>query len=552
MKAYKKKIRLKCIPILFISVFLMACSTTTNTAGESSAQNEKDKQVLNIESKDEIATLDGSTYDIPTTNIYAQIFEGLYRKTENGTEVELGQAESVDISEDGKTYTFTLRDDIYWENGEPITAHDFEFGIKRTVDPESSAYPTTSDEIIKNGAEVRSGDMALDKLGVEALDDKILRIQLDYAAPYFPFLLSGIRFAPINQEFYEQVGENYGTSSEFVLANGPFKIENWQTSDTQWQLTKNEEYWDSENVALDTVNMSVVPNTNTAVNLFENGQLDYVTLNSDFVRQYQGSEYLHSELISHAGDLELNPNKEITSNDHLGRAVFYSIDRTGLTEDVLNDGSIPTSGYVPYNLDTSVDGVDFREQVGQYYTFDPEQGQKELDKALEELGMETIDLELMVSDDKNNIRIAEFFQSELEENLEGLNITIRSLPEDARVDTMRNGDWDLTYYVNTPFIPDAFGVLEWNYSDGINTAGYNNPEYDQLLDTAKYEFGDNPKIRREVMMEAERLKVYEDASNSQTHQLTRSYLLRPSVQNFSTYPVGNSIYLRNVSINNGE
>jgi len=547
MKIHIRKLWLKFISILFVSMFLTACSTTTNTTGESNAQSGK---VLNIESKDEIATLDGSTYDIPTSNIYAQIFEGLYRKTGQGTEVELGQAKSVNVSEDGKTYTFTLRDDIYWENGEPVTAHDFEFGIKRTVDPASSAYPTTSDEIIENGAEVRSGEMPPDELGVKALEDKTLRIQLDYAAPYFPFLLSGVRFAPINQDFFEQAGENYGTSSKYVLANGPFKIENWQTSDTQWQLTKNEEYWDSENVALDTVNMFVVPNTNTAVNLFENGQLDYVTLNSDFAQQYQGSEYLHSELISHAGDLELNPNKKITSNNHLGRAIFYSIDRTELTEDVLNDGSIPTSGYIPYKLDTSVGDIDFREQAGQYYTFEPERGQEELNQALEELRMESIDLELMVSDDKNNIRLAEFFQSELEENLNGLNITIRSIPEDARVDTMRNGDWDLTYYVNTPFIPDAFGVLEWNYSDGINTAGYSNPEYDQLLDTAKYEFGNNPKARREIMMEAERLKVYEDASNSQTHQLSRSYLLSPNVQNFNTYPVGNSIYLRNVSITN--
>lgn len=536
------------------ALLLGACGTETggtdNGSAEQTTESTEDKKVVTFESKTELSTLDGSTYDLPTTNMYLNIVESFYRKTGEGNEVELGLAANHEVSEDGLTHTLTLRDDIFWENGDPIVAADFVFGAQRSVDPESAVYPSASDEILVNGDAVRSGEMSPTELGVEAPDEKTVVYHLNYPTPTFEFSLSGLRWAPIQEKFYNEVGaENYGTSSDNIMATGAYKLENWQTSASEWSLVKNENYYDHESVDIDQIDFKVVPETSTAVQLYESGQLDFATLTPDFVPEFEGHEDFAQDLTTFSGNMETNQKVDITANDHFGRAMFYAIDREELTENILADGSLPVAGYVPYELDKSVDGVDYREEAGHYYNFDATKAQEELDVAFKELDIESAELTMIVSEDGQDPQVAEFIQSQLETNLENISVNIEQLPLMSLYERMGKDDWDLVYYTNTPFLPDAFAILEWSYSDGINLAKYNNEKYDELLDQAKYDFGTDPRKRRDIMMEAEELKVYEDASNSTLHQNQRSYLVNPEIENFETLPVNGYLYFKNVKLN---
>lgn len=536
------------------ALLLGACGTETGGSDTGSAEqtteSTEDKKVVTFESKTELSTLDGSTYDLPTTNMYLNITENMYRKTGNGNEVELGLAAKHEESEDGLTHTFTLRDDIYWENGDPIVAADFVFGIQRSIDPESAVYPSTSDEIIVNADKIRAGEMELSELGVEAPDDKTLVMHLAYPSAIFDYDMSGGRWAPIQEKFYNEVGaENYGTSADNFMASGPYKIQNWQTSASEWSLVKNENYYDHESVDIDQIDFKVVPETSTAVQLYESGQLDFATLTPDFVPEFKSHEGFAQDLTTFSGNMEANQKVDITANDHFGRAMFYAIDREELTENILADGSLPVTGYVPYELDKNVEGVDFREEAGHYYNFDAAKAQEELDAAFKELDIESAELTMVVSEDGQDPQVAEFIQSQLETNLENISVNIEQLPLMSLYERLGKEDWDLAYYTLTPFLPDAFAVLEWSYTDGINLSQYSNEKYDELLDQAKYEFGTDPRKRRDIMMEAEELKVYEDASNSTLHQNQRSYLVNPEIENFETLPVSGYLYFRNVKLN---
>ena len=536
------------------ALLLGACGTETggtdNGSAEQTTESTEDKKVVTFESKTELSTLDGSTYDLPTTNMYLNITENMYRKTGNGNEVELGLAAKHEESEDGLTHTFTLRDDIYWENGDPIVAADFVFGIQRSIDPASAVYPSTSDEIIVNADKIRAGEMELSELGVEAPDDKTLVMHLAYPSAIFDYDMSGGRWAPIQEKFYNEVGaENYGTSADNFMASGPYKIQNWQTSASEWSLVKNENYYDHESVDIDQIDFKVVPETSTAVQLYESGQLDFATLTPDFVPEFKSHEGFAQDLTTFSGNMEANQKVDITANDHFGRAMFYAVDREELTENILADGSLPVTGYVPYELDKNVEGVDFREEAGHYYNFDATKAQEELDAAFKELDIESAELTMIVSEDGQDPQVAEFIQSQLETNLENISVNIEQLPLMSLYERLGKDDWDLAYYTLTPFLPDAFAVLEWSYTDGINLSQYSNEKYDELLDQAKYDFGTDPRKRRDIMMEAEELKVYEDASNSTLHQNQRSYLVNPEIENFETLPVSGYLYFRNVKLN---
>ncbi|RAN52337.1 hypothetical protein B8A39_04085 [Dolosigranulum pigrum] len=536
------------------ALLLGACGTETGGSdigsAEQTTESTENKKIVTFESKTELSTLDGSTYDLPTTNMYLNITENMYRKTGNGNEVELGLAAKHEESEDGLTHTFTLRDDIYWENGDPIVAADFVFGIQRSIDPESAVYPSTSDEIIVNADKIRAGEMELSELGVEAPDDKTLVMHLAYPSAIFDYDMSGGRWAPIQEKFYNEVGaENYGTSADNFMASGPYKIQNWQTSASEWSLVKNEKYYDHESVDIDQIDFKVVPETSTAVQLYESGQLDFATLTPDFVPEFKSHEGFAQDLTTFSGNMEANQKVDITANDHFGRAMFYAVDREELTENILADGSLPVTGYVPYELDKNVEGVDFREEAGHYYNFDATKAQEELDAAFKELDIESAELTMVVSEDGQDPQVAEFIQSQLETNLENISVNIEQLPLMSLYERLGKDDWDLAYYTLTPFLPDAFAVLEWSYTDGINLSKYSNEKYDELLDQAKYDFGTDPRKRRDIMMEAEELKVYKDASNSTLHQNQRSYLVNPEIENFETLPVSGYLYFRNVKLN---
>lgn len=532
---------------LFLSTLTLASLATPFVA---TAQDTPDidpavSQTLSIATNGELSTLDSALYnDVPTSDMIGQINEGLYRVT-NGSEVESGQAESVDISEDGLVYTFTLRDGLTWSNGDPVTAHDFVYSYQRLVDPTSGSVAATTVEVFKNAAAIRNGEMDLEELGVKALDDQTLEITLEYPAPYLPKLLTGSRFLPVNQKFVEEVGSNYGTSSENLVSNGPFTLENWNGTNLEWNLVKNPNYWDADNVYLEDVLVQVVKETGTGADLFDAHQLDYAILTDDFVLQYEGSEFFHSVPKATIGYLSFNTTRDSTANANIRRAISQAFDKELYANSVIQDGSTPLNGLVPVGFDVDEDGVDFRDVQGDILVYDVEQAQADWQTGLEELGVDSLELELLTSDVELSGRTAEYLQAQLQENLPGLTLTIRSVPLQNRIEFQRNLEFDIFYGTWAPDYQDAINFIEQYRTDGgINFADYSNEEYDALVEAAQVEYATDPEQRREALLEAELIGVAQDAVTAPIYQASSSYLLSPRVQNFEVYPFGRTINLR--------
>lgn len=522
----------------------LAAASLPTVAAQSVELDPAVEQSISIMSIGELATLDSALYnDTPSSDMIGQIFEGLYRVT-TGTEVELGQAESVDVSEDGLVYTFTLRDGLVWSDGSPVTAEDYVFTYQRLVDP-SGQNTTSSVAIFKNADKIRNGELGLEELGVKALDEKTLEITLEYPAPYLPKLLTGSRFMPVSKAFVQEKGEAYGTSADNIVTNGPFLLEGWSGTELEWTLTKNPEYWDAENVYLENVLVSVVKETGTRADLYDAGEIDYAILSDTFVSQYEGGEDFHTVPKATLGYIMFNDTREATSNAALRRAISQAFDKELYAQSVIQDGSTPADGFVPTGFDVNEEGQDYREAAGSLLPYNVEQAQADWETAKAELGVEELTLELLVSDVDLSGRTAEFLQAQIQENLPGLTITIRSVPLQNRLEIQRNREYDFYYGTWAPDYQDAMNFIEQlTTGGGINFAEYSNEEVDTLVNQARVELANDPVARRQALMDAEKIFVEQDAVATALYQVATSYLLSPDIENFEIMPFGRTINLR--------
>lgn len=255
------------------------------------ADVDKPEKVLNLYESSDIPSMDPSkTTDVVSFTTINNTMEGLTRIDKDG-KVEPGVAESWEVSEDGLTWTFKLRKDSKWSNGDPVTAKDFEYSWKRTLNPDTaSEYGYIMYDIA--GAP-EAADKGSDGVGVKAVDDYTLEVKLNRKVAYFPELVSFQVFFPQNQKFVESQGDKYGTSADTQVYNGPFTLSTWKVED-QFTMTKNPSYWNKDIVKLDTINTKIVKETSAAVNLYEDGQIDKCIIDSDFVDKYKDSKEIHN------------------------------------------------------------------------------------------------------------------------------------------------------------------------------------------------------------------------------------------------------------------
>ena len=506
------------------------------------------EQKLSIATQGELATLDSALYnDVPSSDMIGQVFEGLYR-VKNGTEVEFGQAESVKVSDDGLTYTFTLRDGLKWSDGSPVTAADFEYSYQRLADPKSGASVQSVD-VFKNAAAVRKGEKEVSELGVKALDDKTLEVTLEYPAPYLPKLLSGSRYMPVSKAVHSAKGDKYGTSADNVVTNGPFTIQDWNGTNLEWKLVKNDNYWDAANVYLKDVQVQVIKENSTGADLFDAGQLDYTTLTDQFVQEYTGADDFHTASKATIGYLSFNTQREATANADLRRAIAQAFDKQVYADSVIQDGSKVLNNQVPKDFDVNEAGEDYQTAAGPMLEYNLEAAQADWAKAKAALGKDTIELQLLTSDVGLSKRTAEFLQAQLEANLPGLKLTISSVPLKNRLEFQRQSDFDIFYGTWAPDYQDALNFIEqYKTGGGINFAKYSNAEYDKLVEQARNEYANDPAKRRQALIQAETIGIKQDAVAAPIYQSSTSYLLKARVKNFEVMPFGRTINLRPVYV----
>lgn len=533
------------------TIVLAACGggsgsdKASDSASKDSSGKMAKKQELNLIESAEIPTMDSvMNTDTVGSIVMNNVFEGLYRQDLDNNPVLGMAAEEPKISDDKLTYTFKIRDDAKWSNGDPVTAGDFVFSWRRLVDPTTAApYSYMMDGVIANASAVIAGEKQPDELGVKAVDDKTLEIQLERAVPYFKGLLSLAMYYPQNEKFVTEQGEKYASNSDALVYNGPFKLAAWDGTGLSWEYDKNDTYWDKDTVKLDKINVDVVKETSTALNLYDDGQIDRMVLTGEYVQTRQDDPDLKKFPTSSVFFLKFNQerNGKATplANENIRKALSMAFDKQAYADTVLQNGSVPANGLVPAGLakDPKND-KDFRKENGDLSKYDAKKAQEFWKKGLKELGVDKLDLEFLSDDTENAKRSSEFMQGQLEENLEGLKITLRNVPFKVRIDNNDKQDYDIQLSGWGADFSDPINFLElFETGNGNNKSGFSNEKYDSLLKEISTTSLTDPEKRWEQMLEAEKV-LFDNGAIAPIYQRYWAVLEKPTVKDIGYHLVG--------------
>ena len=520
--------------LLALSLILPVLSAT--------AVAEEDKKVLNWFIDGEVTTMDsGKSYDILSGEAIAYFADPLYRLDENAEPVPNLAVGQPEISADGLTITVTIRDDAYYANGEKIVAQDIEFAVQRIFDPAVGSQ-NTSAAAFKNSEAVRAGEVPVEDLGVKALSDTVIEFTLEAPDPYITKKLADTSYAPVNRAFASEKGDQYGLSADNLLASGPFSLQDWNGTDISWRYVKNPYYWDADNIYFDEITIQVVKDANTALNLYEAGQLDGVSLNSDFIIQYEGQPDLVQVPTLRMTNLELGiSSNEYLQNENIRKALIFGLNREELCNGVLNGAAIPAVGTIPNGIATSPDGQSVAESFGVLVYTDIEAAQEYFRKGLEELGVDSITLRLVTSDDDESIKVGTYLQDAYQKNLPGLTINLANVPASVRFEEMMSyqfdlalggwtGDYDPTSYPN-----------QFEASYAHNHAQWQGAELTQLINALNTEDGNDFALRWEHLRQANQHLV-DNAVVVPLEQAIKGFLVNPKLVGYTTHQLGSSAF----------
>ncbi|PEG81221.1 peptide ABC transporter substrate-binding protein [Lactobacillus sp. UMNPBX17] len=506
--------------VLVSAATLAACGSKSNSSSSA-------KKTLNWEEIAEIPTMDLSkATDVTSFNQLNNVLEGIYRLGEN-SKVENGLASKTQVSKDGKTWTFTLRNSK-WSDGTPLTAKDFVYSWRRTVNPKTASQYAYLFEGIHNADKISKGKAAVNTLGIKAEGNNKLVVSLDKRIPYFKLLMGFPLFFPQQEKAVEKYGSKYGTASKYMVYNGPFKQTGWTGSNLSWNLKKNNNYWDKNAVKLDTIHYSVQKTPSTAYNLYQSNKIDAVSLDAQQTKNLKHQNGFTLRPGSSTLYLQYNQKNKFLKNANLRRAISLAINRKALTN-ALGGANKPASSLTAAGL-TKVEGQDFADKTKDtdYSQYNPAKAKKLFAQALKELGTKSVSFTILSDDTDVAQKTTETLQSQIEENLKGAKVSVQNLPFKTRLSRQTSGNFDIvvTGWGADFSDPISFDGL-FTSKNAQNFGKWANGEYDKLIASSKT--ATNDESRFSDLVKAEKI-LLKDQGITPLYYQTTAWLVRPSVK----------------------
>lgn len=493
------------LSVIMLSSILTGCGTTsTQSSG-------KTEQTLRYNLGAEPKTIDpGITDTIEGLTVVGNTFEGLLR-LDNKDNPIAGVAEKWETSKDGLTYTFHLRKNAKWSDGKTVTANDFKYGWQRALDPKTASGYAYQLYYIKNGKAFNTGTAKAEDLGIKVIDDYTLQVTLEYPTSYFLSLTSFPTYSPVRKDIAEKDQTGWCLKPETYVSNGPFKLTSWKSKDSM-ELVKNKNYWNSKNVKLDKLEFKLLDQPTSYLAAFQAGQLDFIDsppaeqtpslIKNGTAKTYPylGTTYIALNLSPKATSIDPEVAKAL-SNVKVRKALNLAINRDQLVKNITKGGQKPAAAFVCSGILENKSGKDFRNKN----YFKTEGDVKEAKKLLSEAGypdgkgFPKLTYLYNTSDDNKNI--AEAIQDMWRKNL-GIDVDLQSQEKkvfmstrDAKNYLTARANWIADY-------SDPMTFLDVYVSDGgDNITGYNNPEYDKYVKSAKLET--DPAKRMALLHKAE-------------------------------------------------
>ncbi len=476
-------------------------------AGAFPGTPESDTVVLDI-TAEPMSLNSMSVNDQISMGVLQHVMSGLVRLDENDNPVA-DVAESWEMSEDKTVYTFKLREDAKWSNGDPVTANDFYYAMMWQMKPENGAVSAYFIyENIKGALDYYDGKADASQVGIKVIDDYTLEIE--WNRPMTDGLLYAVlpAYLPMNQKAFEEIGaDQYAMDADKLITNGPYRIAEW-VHDDHLTLEKSEDHYNAGNINIPKVKLVMIGDANARVNVFTAGELDMTNLYSEQIEQIksQSESAIHQYLDGGSYFLSFNMQNEYLSNANLRKALSYAVDVQSLLDNVIADGSQAADGLVP-GVIGGVDGKPYSEARGSLFAYDPDAAKEYFDKALSELNMTAADLKLALSvyDTTYSQDQAAYLQQQWKEKL-GLDVEIIVLPLKALYEAKAVGDFEIGVEAFGADVNDALAFLQiMTTGNANNFSKYSDPQFDKLVSDAT--LSSDPAQKQELMIQAEKMLI---------------------------------------------
>lgn len=527
-----KRLALIVAIVMLVGVVLTGCKGGTPGINTNAKASDKHVRILDSAEPPEMNSI--LTTDVASMTYLRHCMEGLVRMGPKNERLP-GMATSWDVSSDGLTYTFHLRD-AKWSDGTAVTANDFVFAWKTLLNPDTGAPYSYLGYLIKGGLEYNTKKGTADDVAVQAKDDKTLVVTLARPADYFLDICGFAPLMPVNQKFYESVGaDKYGKDADKMLYNGPFTLTKWE-HEVGLTLVKNANYWNAGEVKIGGIDMTIVKDSETALNMFLAGDVDMVGLRGKQIETVEGQGFT----VQHYGDgatfyIEFNTREKVgdkinpTSNIYIRQALCYALDRKGYIDTVLKNACQPALSFTTPEIAGKTKKT-FPEEVAPLIKDnDPTAAKEAFDKGLKELGITADQVQIsMLSDDTDVAKeTAAYYQECWKRNL-GITVEIDTQPFKSRLEKLQNNDFMISSSGWGPDYNDPMTFLDmFETGNGNNHTGYSDKAYDDLLNQARNE-KDRSK-RYDIYFQMEK-KLMTDMPIAPVYFRMRDFVTVPQLQ----------------------
>ncbi len=456
------------------------------------------KDHINVSIGPEPSTIDpGKNIDAYGAIYIQHMFEGLV-KLDNKDRLVPGMAEKWDISNDGLIYTFYLKNDIKWSDGKEVTADDFAYAWKRVLAPETASLYVDRLYFIKNGEKYNKGEGNGDDVGIKVIDSKTIQVTLEKPTPFFLSLTILNPYFPVRKDMIDSSGDAWTQDPTTYISNGAYVLTSWNHN-SSIEMKKNDYYYDSKNVKINTISWKLPSDDTVALNAFETGELDF---NGGFIntnelpRLKKEGKVLSTPALG-VSYIIFNMQREPFGNIKLRQALSLVLNRKDLAENILRDGSVPATGFIPFGLPSQNTDSDFRNDVGAKTFFTEEDNLEEAKKLLAEAGYPDgkglRELQYYSSKNSDNQKIAEYVQNQWGKI--GVKIKINLLESKVFSEYRSQGKYDITkgswggdYYDPYTFLSAFLSTSANNYGRWKNSA------YDSFVNLALLSSDKNAQI----------------------------------------------------------
>lgn len=513
-------------------------------ASGKAAQQQLDE--LTVQVGTEPQSLDPALNTAVDGGIYIQhVFEGLTKLDKNGKIVN-GQAKEIKKSDDGLTYTVTLRDDVKWSDGKPVVAGDFVYAWQRLADPKTaSEYAYMLDPVV-NATDIYTGkNKDIASLGVTAKDDKTLEIKLGAPCAYFLELLSRPMYYPIRKDIVEK-NKNWTQDPKTYIGNGPYKMTAWNHKESI-EDEKSDTYYNKDAVTVKKIKFQLMDDDTAIQAAYQNGEVQFVDQYPVEEQQtWESKPDYHniSQLATYF--ICFNTTKAPFNDPKVRKALSLVIDRNYIVKNVTKQGQIPADAMVSKGVTDADSAKQFRDIGGSYYSVkddDYDKNVAEAKKLLSEAGYPNgkgfPTFEYIFNTDSGHKAIAEALQNMWKEKL-GINCTISAQEWAVFIDTRQKGNYQVARHGWIADYNDPISYLDmWMTTSGTNDAKWSNKQFDSLITKAKAT-GDQ-QVRMQAMHDAEKI-LMDELPVCPIYFYTDVYLLNPDLKNVVVTPLGDKIF----------